>query len=102
MIVQNTGLSGKRFIWLGYAELLNLVVSLLYVLIGYLIGTWLIRWLFPRLVIRTKTNLDDLLLKASGDELRWLAVVIILRFSVNRLTFITTGFKTFVSDFSFR
>jgi len=100
-IIQNTGLSGRTLLWLGYADWINLGISLLYLLGAYLIGTWLIRWLFPRLVVRTKTNLDDLLLKASGNELRWLAMVILFRFSVNRLSFVYAGFKTFVADISF-
>jgi len=100
-IIRGTGLSEKTLLWLGYADWINLVISLLYVLLGYLIGTWLIRWLFPRLVRRTKTNLDDRLLKVSGNELRWLAVVLVLRFAVQRLTFVTTNLKSFIADMCF-
>jgi len=100
-VVQETGLSGKTLLWLGYADWINLGISLLFVLAGYVIGTWLIRWLFPRLVHRTKTVLDDQLLQASGDELRWLAVVLILRFATNRLNFIHANVKTFIADIYF-
>lgn len=100
-IVQDAGLSGNTLLWLSYADWINLVISLLYVLAGYLVGTWLIRWLLPRLVSRTKTNLDDRLLHVSGNELRWLAVALILRFAVNRLSFIQARFKTFIADVSF-
>jgi len=74
---------------------------LFYVLAGYLIGTWLIRWLFPRLVQRTKTKLDDRLLQVSGNDLRWLVVVMVLRSSTNRLSFISAGIKTFIGDTCF-
>lgn len=100
-IVQETGLSQKTLFWLGFADWINLGISLLYVLAGYLIGTWLIRWLLPRLVSRTKTNLDDLLLQVSANELRWLAVVLIFRFSIVRLNFIHPNVKLFIADISF-
>ncbi len=99
--LQNRGVSGYTVFWIRYADWINLGISLLYVLVGYLIGTWLIRWLLPRIVKRTKTNLDDLLLQVSGNELRWLAVVLILRFSANRLTFISAGIKIFFTDVCF-
>jgi len=100
-IVQETGLTSKTLLWLGYADWINLGISLLYVLAGYLIGTWLIRWLLPRLVLRTKTKLDDRLLKVSGDELRWLAVVLIFYFAVNRLNFVHANAKRLLADISF-
>lgn len=100
-MVQETGLSQKTLFWLGFADWINLGISLLYVLAGYLIGTWLIRWLLPRLVSRTKTNLDDLLLQVSANELRWLAVVLIFRFSIVRLNFIHPNVKLFIADISF-
>jgi small-conductance mechanosensitive channel len=100
-IVQETGLSQKTLFWLGFADWINLGISLLYVLAGYLIGTWLIRWLLPRLVNRTKTNLDDRLLQVSANELRWLAVVLIFRFSIARLIFVHPNVKSFIADICF-
>ena len=100
-VIQETGLSGKTLLWLKYADWINLAISLLYVAVAYLIGTWLIRWLFPRLVRRTQTVLDDRLLQASGTELRWLAVVIMLRLATNRLTFVDADAKTFLGDVYF-
>lgn len=100
-ILQETGLSGKTLLQLKYADWINLVFSLLYVVGGYLIGTWLIRWLFPRLVQRTKTVLDDRLLEASGNELRWLVIVLILQSSTKRLTFINAGLSTTLLDIYF-
>ena len=97
-IVQETGLSGRTLLWLGLADWVNLGFSLLFVLLGYLIGTWLIRRLLPRLVRRTETTLDDRLLETSGSELRWLVVVSILRFSTNRLNFINADIKTLLTD----
>jgi len=100
-IVQQAGLAGKRLLWLRYEDWINLGISLLYVLFAYLVGTWLIRWLLPRLVRRTKTVLDNRLLRASGSEVRWLAVVIMLGSATNRLEFIDAGAKTLLADVYF-
>jgi len=100
-IVQQAGLSGKTLLWLKYADWINLGISLLYVLAWYLIGTWAVRWLFPRLVRRTKTDLDDRLLRVSRGELRWLVVVLILRFATGRLEFVSVDAKTSLADIYF-
>jgi len=100
-IVKNTGLSGRTLLGLGIEDWFNLGASLLIVLAAYLIGTWVIHWLLPRLVSRTKTDLDDRLLQVSGNDLRWLVVVVLLRFSTNRLEFINAGLKTPLTDLYF-
>jgi len=100
-IAQDTGLAGTTLLGLSIVDWFNLGGSLLIVLTAYLIGTWAIRWLFPRLVARTKTDLDDLLLKVAGNELRWLVVVLILRFATTRLDFIGPGTQTFLGDVYF-
>lgn len=100
-IVQETELSGKTLFWLGFADWINLGSSVLFVLVGYLVGTWLIRWLLPRLVERTQTKFDDQLLKLSGNEVRWLVVVLIFNFAIKRLNFIHVNIKIFIADISF-
>jgi len=100
-IVQETGLAGKTFFWLGVADWISLGLSLLIVLISYLLGTWIIHWLLPRLVSRTKTKLDDRLLQVSGSQVRWLVVLVILRFAVKRLSFGYPAIKIFISDICF-
>lgn len=100
-IVQETDLSGKTLFWLGFADWINLGSSVLFVLVGYLVGTWLIRWLLPRLVERTQTKFDDQLLKLSGNEVRWLVVVLIFNFAIKRLNFIHVNIKIFIADISF-
>jgi small-conductance mechanosensitive channel len=100
-IIQRGGASGKTLFWLKYADWINLGVSLIFVFVGYMIGTWMIGWLLPRLVRRTKTKLDDRLLQISGNQLRWLAVVLIFRSSIDRLTFVGAGIKTFIIDITF-
>jgi MscS family membrane protein len=100
-LAQDTGLVGTTLLGLGIVDWFNLGGSLLIVLAAYLIGTWAIRWFFPRLVKRTKTFLDERLLQVSGNELRWLVVVLILRFATTRLVFIGPRTQTFLGDVYF-
>jgi len=100
-IAQDTGLAGTTLLGLSIVDWFNLGASLLIVLVAYLIGTWAIRWLFPRLVKRTKTVLDERLLQVAGNDLRLLVVVLILRFATTRLVFIGPRTQTFLGDVYF-
>lgn len=100
-IIQRLDLSRRSLLWIQYEDWFNLGLSVLLVIAGYLIGTWLIRWVFPRLVKRTKTVLDDRLLATAGDQVRWLAVLLILQFATNRLSFIQGDLKTVILDLYF-
>lgn len=100
-IAQLIGLAGKTLLGLSIEDWFNLGGSLLIVLAAYLIGTWLTRWLFPRLVKRTKTDLDERLMQVSGNELRWLVVVVILRIATIRLDFISPSMQKFLGDVYF-
>jgi MscS family membrane protein len=97
-LVARAGLARTTFLGLAVTDWIALVGSLLLVLAGYLIGTWLIRRLLPRLVRRTPTEFDDRFLEAIGNDVRWLVVVIILRFATLRLAFVSAGLKTFFKD----
>jgi small-conductance mechanosensitive channel len=100
-IIREIGLSGKRVLGLRYDDWINLLVSPLYVILGYLIGTWLTRRLLPRLVRRTETVLDDRLLQVSGSQVRWLAAAIILRWATKRLSLLDAEVKTWSADLHF-
>jgi len=100
-IALDTGLADTSLLGLGIVDWFNLGGSLLLVLAAYLVGTWLIRWLLPRLFARTKTVLDERLLQVSGNDLRWLVVVLVLRFATTRLVFIGPRTQTFLGDVYF-
>ena len=100
-IAQQTGLANKTFFWLAITDWISLGISLVIVLVSYLLGTWAIHWLLPRLVKRTRTGLDDRLLEISGNQMRWLVVLVILRFAVKRLSFGYPAIKTFIMDICF-
>jgi len=100
-VTAEAGLSQTRVLGLDAADWINLGLSLLFVVVGYLLGTWLIRGLLPPLVRRTPTEFDDLLLKEVGASLRWLVVVAILRYATLRLAFVRAGVKTVLADVYF-
>lgn len=88
-VTERTGLAEVSFLGLSGEDWINLGISLLIILAGYLIGTWVIRRLLPRAVRRTSTEFDDALLAAIGGEVRWLVVLFFLWFAIVRLVFLS-------------
>ena len=97
-LVARAGLARTRFLGLTVSEWLSLGGSLLLVLGGYLLGTWLIRRVLRRIVRRTSTEFDDRVLEAVGGDVRWLVVLLALYGGTVRLAFVSTGLKTILSD----
>ena len=97
-LTEAVGLEDTSVLGLSAADWINLVLSLLFVLVGYLIGTWLIRSVLRRMVQRSETDFDDRFLKAIGSEVRWLVVLFTLHFATIRLSFVGAGVKAFLQD----
>jgi MscS family membrane protein len=97
-LAARAGLTWTGFLGLSAADWINLGISLVFILVGYLIGTWLIRSILPRLVRRTETEFDDVFLTQAGPSLRWLVVIVILHFATARLVFVSAGIKTILAD----
>jgi MscS family membrane protein len=97
-LVTRAGLARTQVLGLTVSAWLSLAASLLLVLGGYLIGTWLIRRVLHRIVRRTPTEFDDRLLAAVGGDVRWLVVLLALYFGTVRLTFVSAGLKTLLKD----
>ena len=95
------GLASTKFLGLSVPDWINLATSVALILIGYLLGTWIIRRLLIRLIRHTPSTFDDELLKSIGPDLRWLVVVVILYFSTNRLTFVSSTLKFVLNDIYF-
>jgi MscS family membrane protein len=98
LIAAQAGLAGEEFLGMPATDWINLAISLLFVLAGYLAGTWLIRGVLPRLARRTATDLDDAFLAQAGPGLRWLVVVAVLQFATTRLGFLGAELKTILGD----
>ena len=97
-LVARAGLARTKVLGLSVTDWISLAGSLLTVLAGYLIGTWLIRRVLLRIVRRTPTEFDDRFLAAVGDDVRWLVVLLTLYFATIRLTFVSAELKTFLKD----
>ena len=100
-VTEQTGLARVSFLGLAAEDWINLGISLLIVLIGYLIGTWVIRRVLPQLVRRTATEFDDRLLEVTGSSIRWLIVLVVLQFAVVRLVFVQAELKSILQDIFF-
>jgi hypothetical protein len=100
-VVETVGLTQTTYLGLSVVNWINLATSLLYVLVGYLIGTALMRYVLPLVVRRTQTQFDDRLLGAIVGDIRWLAVILALYFATDRLTFVRVGLKILLGDVYF-
>ena len=100
-LTEATGLAGETFLGLTIEDWINLAISLVIVLIGYLVGTWLIRKILVRLVRRTATRFDDQFLETFGSDIRWLVTLFALDFATQRLGFIGAEAKSLLSDLYF-
>ena len=100
-VTAETGLAYTYFLGLSTSDWINLGISLFIVVLGYLAGTVLIRRILPLITQRTPTGLDDRLLEKLGPDLRWLLVILTLRFATDRLTFISAGVKDWMGDIYF-
>jgi small-conductance mechanosensitive channel len=96
------GLLSTKFLGLRLVDWINLIISILTALAGYLLGTWLIKKVFPSLVKRTGTQIDDELLENIGAQVRWLVTIVVLRFAVtDRLAFIGERLNQVLRDIFF-
>jgi len=96
-----TGLNEKYALGVSGTDWINLVVSVLFVLAAYLLGTVLIQGVLPKVVGRTPSTFDDELLQKIGPSLRWLLVVLVLNFATRRLAILSPELKRIMGDVYF-
>jgi small-conductance mechanosensitive channel len=101
LVTEATGLAGESFLGLEVDDWLNLAISIVIVIVGYLAVTWLILSILRRLVRRTETDFDDRFLEAIGSDVRWLVTIFTLDFATRRLTFVGAGLKELLADVYF-
>jgi MscS family membrane protein len=97
-LVARAGLARTTVLGITITDWVLLLGSLLMVVAGYAIGTWLTRSLLPRVVQRTPTEFDDMFLDAIGGDLRSLVVLLVLHVATFRLTFVSAGVKALLRD----
>ena len=96
-----SGLAGQRFLGIWTKDWIDLGVSLLFALVGILLGVYLLFGMARWAVRRTKTRFDDDFLECIGGELRWLVVVILTRLAVLRLNLWGDGVRILLEDLFF-
>jgi MscS family membrane protein len=95
------GLDQETFLGLTADDWINLVISGLWVLVGYLLATWLVGSVLRGAAQRTPSELDETILEAAGPQIKWLIVVISARFATVRLTFLSPAVKATLQDVYF-
>jgi MscS family membrane protein len=100
-LTASLGLDQERFLGLTTDEWISLGTSILISLLAYLIGTWLLKRLLPRLVQGSVSDFDDRFLEIIGSDLRWLLVLVILYFTTRRLIFVSAQVKAALTDLYF-
>jgi small-conductance mechanosensitive channel len=100
-VTSATGLDQKEVLGLPVEDWINLGVSLVFVVAGILLGTWLIKSVLRRLVRRTETEFDDLFLETIGSQLRWLVAIFVAEFSLSRLPFLSVDLRQILDEVFF-
>ncbi len=100
-VTEQLGLNQQTFFGLGLDDWLVLLFSAIVVIGVYLLATWLVKRVFPRLARRTQTQFDDRLLEISGKEIQWLVLIFTFQLVTPRLVFISADFKSLLRDFYF-
>jgi len=92
-VTATIGVEDTTFLGLTVEDWINLGISLVIILAGYLLASWLIQTLLRGVVRRTPIEFDDAFLKAIEPQLRWLAAVISVQIATLRLEFLSAGLK---------
>jgi MscS family membrane protein len=100
-VTTQAGMNATSFLGLTTANWINLGLSLLFVVLAYALGTWLLRSILLPVVRRTPTKLDDMSLETVGPDLRWLVVVLALQLATSQLGFISADLKQLLADVYF-
>jgi len=96
-----TGLDDVTILGLSIEDWVNIGLSILIIVIGYLIGTWLVRGFATWLIDRTSSEFGNLLVESIGPSVRWLVVLVALQFATNRLTLLSADLKILLGDVYF-
>lgn len=99
--VQRTGLEGRTFLGLSVENWINLGISILIILIGYLVGVRLLSEIFRWFTKRTEIKFDDSLVAHISPDLKLLVLLFFTSFAVQRLDFLSDNLRTTLGDIFF-
>ena len=97
-------MTGRTFLGLPAEDWIDLAFSLLLILVGYglaVLGIKLLLALLRPAAGKLPSGFDKAFLESIGSELRWLAMVFVVRYALLRLDFLSDGMRTIVNDLCF-
>ena len=100
-LTDNIGVSNIRILGLFTEDWINLTLSGLFVILSHFVALWVSRFIITYITKRIKSQLNEELVIVIGSNLRWLILLPIVNFSINRLQFLSVGVKTFFDDIFF-
>ena len=93
-IARAANLDTFMFLGLTGEDWINLFISLAIVLLGYIVGAWIMRVLLRYTKSFLKEEKSHDLLEGAGRSLNWTIVILALYLATNRLTFLDPGLKS--------
>ena len=100
-ITAAAGLTGETFLGLSAEDWINIVISVLIALVGYLLALLVVKVFFAvvkRGVRHTSSEFDDAFVEAIGQEFEWLVMVVVLHYALLRLDFWSDRLRTLIDD----
>ena len=99
-VTDATGLTGEGFLGLSTDDWIELAASILIILIGYIVIKLIVD-LIKRLLKNSSMKMSKVFIQNLGDELTWLLMLILVRFVVFRLDFLSDTVRTALTDLFF-
>jgi small-conductance mechanosensitive channel len=100
-VAESTGLAYRYIFGLSGEDWINLIISILIAAVGIYLITGVIFLVLQRLVKRTPSQRDDLILSAIGGSVRGILVVLVVQFATERLPFVAANFKQTLNQIYF-
>ena len=98
---ESVGIGDVIFLGLTGVDWINIMISVLIVVLGYAIGSLVVRLLIRRFSSRAPPPYDKRIHKRLGPPLRQLVAIYFLRIATVRLEFVGFGLKTALTDLYF-
>jgi MscS family membrane protein len=95
------GMTNVRILGLFTEDWINLVISGFFIIFSYFLAFWASRFIITYITKRITSKLNEELVKIIGANLRWMIMLPVASFSINRLQFVSVGLKTFFGDIFF-
>jgi len=86
------------FLGLSVEDWINLALSILFFLLTYIFGKWLIYRGLKEILKRTSIESDEEFLEAIRPQINWLVLTIALQLSLARLNFLSSGLRVLLNQ----